>query len=133
MFKRTPIQSKGEVMFTDKAVFDDMYKKGTQPMNKQELIEALRKICADESIYSNKDGFLSGLHDKSRAMKIASKTYALSAQTISRQAERIAELKLAMDDLLGSPMGVVPKSAEKFYDSKSGRFAARKSLGENNE
>ena len=49
-------------------------------------------------------------------------------QTITRQAERIAELKCAMDDLLGSPMGAVPKSAEKFYDSKSGRFAARKSL-----
>lgn len=34
----------------------------------------------------------------------------------------LMDLLLAMNDLLASPKGVVPESAEKFYNSRTGKF-----------
>lgn len=42
-------------------------------------------------------------------------------------------LRVAMDDLLNSPKGHVPKSAEKYYNSKHGVFARPIILGMLNE
>ena len=44
------------------------------------------------------------------------------AATRKEMLHRIVRMNTAMQDLLESPKGIVPESAQEFYDSRSGKF-----------
>jgi hypothetical protein len=77
-----------------------------------------------------------GVYEK-HSKKCFSAGYAIAAPETDELQAEVARLRLAleiiaaddalitaMDDLLAAPMGVVPASAEPFYNGRTGRFSA---------